>query len=222
MTWIKICGITNLEDALVAVEAGADAVGFVFYNGSPRNISARKAWEITQKLPPKIEKVGVFVNQQEDAICSVADEAGLTAVQLHGQNEDSHVADLVAERGGLKVLMAIAMNGVDPAGNAMMLRPDSVHAFLADSGSSTNHGGTGKTFEWHAAMDNLLVLKRLGNLVLAGGLTPENVRTAIEITEPWGVDVSSGVEKKPGKKEPEKVRSFITAVRESDKAKARN
>ncbi|HEV2699833.1 MAG TPA: hypothetical protein VGU90_17710, partial [Terriglobales bacterium] len=117
---------------------------------------------------------------------------------------------------------AISMNGVNPAGKAMMLRPDSVHALLADSGDSTNHGGTGKTFDWKAAMDNLLVIKRLGNLVLAGGLTPENVRTAIEITKPWGVDVSSGVEKKPGKKDPDKVRAFIKAVRESDKAKARN
>ena len=218
MTWIKICGITNLEDALTAAEAGADAVGFVFYEKSPRNISPRDVRGIVQKLPTRLEKVGVFVNQQEDAICQTAEEAGLTAVQLHGDNEDPHVADLVAERHELKVLVAISMNGANPKGWAMMWRPDIVYAFLIDSGGPSRHGGTGKPFDWRASIDDISVIKRLGNVVLAGGLTPGNVSGAMQITHPWGVDVSSGVESKPGKKDPEKIHAFIEAVREADKA----
>src|SRR5208283_5470903 len=95
MTWIKICGMTNLEDALVAVDAGADAVGFVFYEKSPRCVTVETVREICEKLPKAIEKVGVFVNEEEDALCDVADRAGLTAVQMHGDGEDPHVADLV-------------------------------------------------------------------------------------------------------------------------------
>src|SRR5579862_8692890 len=109
MTWIKICGITNLEDALVAVEAGADALGFVFYEKSPRNVSSTEIKNIVARVSPEVEKVGVFVNQDEDKICRVAEQAGLTAVQMHGDNEDPHVADLIAERGKLKVFAAIAM-----------------------------------------------------------------------------------------------------------------
>src|ERR1041385_6376329 len=98
MTWVKICGTPNLEDALTAVEAGADAVGFVFYEKSPRNIDPGKAREIVEQLPSLVEKVGVFVNQQEDFICSVADLVGLTGVQMHGDKEDPHVADLIVKR----------------------------------------------------------------------------------------------------------------------------
>jgi len=222
MTWIKICGITNLEDALAAVQAGADALGFVFYEKSPRNVSPREVSEIVQKLPPRLEKVGVFVNQQEDAICQTTEEAGLTAVQLHGDDEDPHVADLVAERRDLKILVAISMNGSNPKGWAMTWRPDVVHAFLVDSGGPSRPGGTGKPFDWRASIEDINVIKRLGNVVLAGGLTPANVDSAMEITYPWGVDVSSGVESKPGKKDPEKIRAFIKAVREADKANSKN
>src|SRR5271170_4903465 len=95
MTWVKICGTTNLQDALTAVEAGADAVGFVFYEKSPRNITVEAAREIVEKLPESVEKVGVFVNEHEDSICAAADGAGLTAFQMHGDDEDPHVADLV-------------------------------------------------------------------------------------------------------------------------------
>src|ERR1700692_4704518 len=111
MTWVKICGMTNLEDALTAVDAGADAVGFVFYEKSPRNISVEAAREIVEKLPEGVEKVGVFVNQEDDVLCDIADRAGLTAIQMHGDNEDPHVADLVvAKRPRLKVLAAISMS----------------------------------------------------------------------------------------------------------------
>ena len=218
MTWVKICGMTNLEDALVAVEAGADAVGFVFYEKSPRNISVEAARNIVEKLPDIVEKVGVFVNELEDRLCDVADRAGLTAVQMHGHNEDPHVADLVvAKRSNLKVLAAISMSHNDPQGWAMMWRPDVVHAFLVDSGDSSKHGGTGKTFDWNNSGAMVKSIQRLGNVVAAGGLTPGNVVDAVNVLQPWGVDVVSGVEASPGKKDPEKVRAFVRAVREMDR-----
>jgi phosphoribosylanthranilate isomerase len=218
MTWVKICGMTNLEDALVAVDAGADAVGFVFYEKSPRCVSVETVREIVAKLPEKVERVGVFVNEQEDSICSVIDEAGITAVQMHGDNEDPHVADLVVgRRPEIKVLAAISMHHPNPRGWAMMWHPDSVRAFLLDSGTVSKHGGTGEAFDWSAATPVLADIRRLGRIVAAGGLTPANVGKAIEILKPWGVDVASGVEARPGKKDPGKVRAFVRAVREMDK-----
>ena len=214
MTWVKICGITNLEDALVAVDAGADAVGFVFYEKSPRYVTVEKAREIVTKLPEGVEKVGVFVNQPEQGICSIAEEVGITAVQMHGDNEDPHVADLVRKRRpATKVFAAISMQHPNPGGCAMMWDPRAVDAFLMDSGN----GGTGNTFEWNAAMPLLNDIKRLRPIVLAGGLHSMNVGDAIKMLWPWGVDVSSGVEARPGKKDPEKVRAFVRAVRECDR-----
>jgi phosphoribosylanthranilate isomerase len=218
MTWVKICGTTNLEDALVAVEAGADAVGFVFYEKSPRSLTVDRAREIVEKLPGTVEKVGVFVNETEDALLAAVERAGLTAVQMHGDNEDPHVADLiVTRRPEVKVLAAISMRHPNPAGWAMMWHPDSVQAFLLDSGTSSEHGGTGEVFDWAAALPSLEDIRRLAKVVAAGGLTSGNVRTAIEVLKPWGVDVASGVEARPGKKDPEKVRAFVRAVREMDR-----
>jgi len=217
MTWVKICGITNLEDALTAVEAGADALGFVFSEKSPRRVEPEVARRIVNKLPRNVEKVGVVVNQLEDAICSLTDEVGLTAVQMHGDNEDPHVADLVAKkRPAIHVLAAIAMSQAKPEGRAMLWRPDLVYAFLADSGNAASPGGTGKLFDWSACKPSLEVISRLGRVVVAGGLTPANVGEAMRILKPWGVDVSSGVEARPGKKDPEKVKAFVRAVREAD------
>jgi len=218
MTWVKICGMTNLEDALVAVDAGADAVGFVFYEKSPRCVTVERAREICEKLPEGMEKVGVFVNQQEDTLLSVADSAGLTAVQMHGDNEDPRVADLVVKRKPrVKVIAAISMSRPNPTGRAMIWNPDSVEAFLVDSGTASNHGGTGEVFDWGTAVPDLEDIKRLGRIVVAGGLRPDNVAEAMAILEPWGVDVVSGVEASPGKKDPEKVRAFVRAVREMDR-----
>jgi phosphoribosylanthranilate isomerase len=218
MTWVKICGTTNLEDALVAVEAGADAVGFVFYEKSPRCVSVETAREIVEKLPAGVEKVGVFVNQLEDALCDVADRVGLTAIQMHGSDEDPHVADLVvAKRPKLKVVAAISMSLECPDGWAATWHPDVVHAFLVDSGDSSKPGGTGKAFDWRASAPTLEKIKKLGRVVAAGGLTPETVPAAVGILKPWGVDVASGVEARPGKKDPEKVRAFVRAVREIDR-----
>ncbi len=218
MTWTKICGITNLEDALTAVDAGADALGFVFYESSPRRIDPEAARKIVKELPEMIEKVGVFVNQTEESICVLADAAGLTAVQLHGDNEDPHVADLIAERRPhLKVVVGISMHHPKPEGWAMMWHPDVVHAFLVDSGNSSNYGGTGKTFDWQASQRSIEEIARLGRVVVAGGLTPGNVTAAIRMLRPWGVDVASGVETRPGMKDREKVRAFVAAVRMGEK-----
>ena len=218
MAWVKICGITNLEDALTAVNAGADAVGFVFYEKSQRNMESKAVAKIVKELPPAVEKVGVFVNQFEDAICTVADEAGLSGVQLHGDNEDPYVADLVAKRRPeLKIVVGISMHHPKPEGWAMMWNPEVVHAFLVDSGDSSKHGGTGERFDWQMGRRRIEVIANLGRIVVAGGLTPANVPEAIRILKPWGVDVSSGVEAKPGKKDTEKVRAFVAAVRQVER-----
>jgi phosphoribosylanthranilate isomerase len=214
MTWVKICGITNLEDGLTAVEAGADALGFVFYEKSPRHVDTATARSIVRELPVTIEKVGVFVNQTKDSICALADEAGLTAVQLHGDNEGPQVADLIVERWPhLKVLVGISMNCPKPESCATRWRSEAVHAFLLDTGTSVKHGGTGQSFDWQTSKPSVEVIARLGRVVVAGGLNPGNVGEAVRILQPWGVDVSSGVEATPGKKDSHKVRAFVEAVR---------
>jgi phosphoribosylanthranilate isomerase len=136
---------------------------------------------------------------------------------MHGHNEDPHVADLlVAKRPKLKVLAAISMSRENPDGWAMMWHPDVLYAFLVDSGDSSKLGGTGQPFDWRASLSSLENIKKLGRVVAAGGLAVSNVGEAIEILNPWGVDVVSGVEASPGKKDPEKVRAFVRAVREMD------
>ena len=202
----------------MAVDAGADAVGFVFYEKSPRCVTVETAREIVAKLPESVEKVGVFVNQNEDTLCDVADRAGLTGIQMHGDDEDPHVADLVvSKRPKLRVLSAISMLRPRPDAWAMMWLPDVIHAFLLDSGDSSKHGGTGQPFDWRASVPLVDNIKKVGRVVAAGGLTPRNVAEAVEVLTPWGVDVASGVEARPGKKDPEKVRAFVRAVREMDR-----
>lgn len=217
MTWIKICGTTNLEDALGAVETGADALGFVFYEKSPRNVSTELAREIVRGLPDGVEKVGVFVNKSEDEILHMVAQVGLTAVQIHGDNEDPRIADLlVSQRPGLKVFPAIFMNDHSPELSARMWRPESICAFVLDSAGGARRGGTGKVFDWGAAKSSVEKIRAVGDIVVAGGLTPGNVTEALGILRPWGVDVVSGVEGGPGKKDPGKVRAFVAAVRDAD------
>lgn len=218
MTWVKICGMTNLEDALVAVDAGADAVGFVFYEKSPRYVTVEKAREICEKLPEGVEKVGVFVNESPERVSQMTDDVGLTAMQLHGdeyKNPERYSTD-----GKLFFALPVAQFLNDPQG------PISEFAFprfpkssgiLLDSGMPGKRGGTGKAFAWGEARWLVSALTRLHPVVLAGGLTPSNVKTAAEFLKPWGVDVVSGVEALPGKKDPEKVRAFVRAVREMDR-----
>jgi phosphoribosylanthranilate isomerase len=218
MTWVKICGMTNLEDALVAVEAGADAVGFVFYEKSPRCVSVETAGEIVAKLPSKVEKVGVFVNEPPERVSAMADDAGLTAVQFHGDEYRSPERYSV----GGKIFFSLPVVEIlrDMRGQSGIFglpRLPKIAGILLDSGTQELRGGTGKTFAWGEAYPFVSVLKRLHPVVIAGGLTPSNVGWSAGFLKPWGVDVASGVEARPGKKDPEKVRAFVKAVREIDR-----
>lgn len=222
MTWVKICGMTNLEDALVAVEAGADAVGFVFYEKSPRKVDVETAREIAAKLPDSVEKVGVFVDAECDRIRDVALQARLTAVQLHGKRSmDSVWKDLrpaIECVGVSKLIPMIAGNALKDGGLLMSARVhEKIFALLIDSQINGVSGGTGQTFDWEAARGMVQSLGFLVPVIVAGGLTPSSVGDALRTFQPFGVDVASGVEAWPGKKDAEKVRAFVKAVREMDR-----
>jgi phosphoribosylanthranilate isomerase len=222
MTWVKICGITNLEDALMAVEAGADALGFVFYDKSPRNVDTGTVREIVKRLPGNVEKVGVFVDSRCEDIRDIVMQAGLTAVQLHGKNPtDALLRDLrTAEEcvGVSKVMAAIA--GDDLKKGEDLVSHDAlkkVFAILLDSRSNGSTGGTGTTFDWKAAQEMVHSLSLNIPIIIAGGLTAANVGKAIQVFQPFGVDVATGVEARPGKKDREKVRVFIRVAHESSR-----
>ncbi len=220
MTWIKICGITNLEDAKLAVEAGADALGFIFA-ASPRQVQPERVRELVAALPPKIEKIGVFVNESPAKIREVVHECGLTGVQLHGDEADFANAQHLFPRTATerkRVYKALSMKSLfTPGSGAGTIRDQKwqgvFDAVLVDSGSPTRRGGTGLTFDWTRSQPFIRELKKLYKVIIAGGLNPENAARAVELFKPWGVDVASGVEHEPGKKDHEKVRAFIAAVR---------
>ncbi len=218
MTWIKICGMTNLEDALVAVEAGADAVGFVFYEKSPRNVSVEAARAIVEKLPGSVEKVGVFVNESPERVSAVAGEVGLTAVQFHGDEYENPEKYAVSRKA---FFCLPAVETLQKWKNSVFFTFQhfpNLAGVMLDSGTGEARGGTGKTFAWGEAYGFVRTTGALHPVVIAGGLTPANVEWAIEFLAPWGVDVASGVEARPGKKDPEKVRAFVKAVRDAEKA----
>ncbi len=206
-----------MEDALTAVEAGADAVGFVFYERSPRNISVEAARGICSKLPEGVDRIGVFVNESLEKVSMVADSAGLTAVQFHG-DEYQDPAKYAVNREAFFCLPAIET--VQKWKNSHFI---TFHDFpnlagvLLDSGTREERGGTGKAFAWGEAHPLVEAIGTLHPVIVAGGLTPSNVGWAVEFLKPWGVDVVSGVEARPGKKDPEKVRAFVKAVREIDR-----
>jgi phosphoribosylanthranilate isomerase len=214
MTWIKICGTTNLEDALTAVDAGADALGFVFYEKSPRKIDVASAREIVKNLPPSIEKVGVFVDERVEKILETVSQAGLTAVQLHGaeSHEPEYIPALKASR-DLKVFLVLPASEIGGGLESNVNGQAGVSAVFFDSGTPQLPGGTGKTFDWKTAASGIEAISKKLKIVVAGGLNSNNVADAIRILRPWGVDVASGVEASPGIKDPQKVRSFIDAVR---------
>ena len=219
MTWVKICGTTNLEDALVAVDAGADAVGFVFYEKSPRCVTVERVREIVKKLPAKVDKVGVFVNEPREQVSAAADEACLTAVQFHGDEyrNPEHYSLGGKQFFCLPVIdMLREMHGQSGSFYGIPRFPKDA-ALLLDSGNHEQRGGTGRTFAWGEARGFISVLKKFCPVVIAGGLSSSNVGWAVEYLEPWGVDVVSGVEASPGRKDPEKVRAFVRAVREMDR-----
>ena len=201
---VKICGITNLTDARRAVEAGADFLGFNFYRPSPRYISPAKARGIVRRLPKRTIVVGVFVNEPDQSMRKIARSVGLDFLQLHGEEPP----DLVSRLGAaLPVIKAVRVrNSFRPAQLARFRRAS---AFLLDGFDRRRHGGTGKTFNWNVARR----ARREGRIFLAGGLTPENVADAIRAVRPYAIDVCSGVESRPGKKDPARVAALMKAVK---------
>lgn len=197
MVRVKICGITRLDDALLAVAAGADALGFVFHECSPRHIFPEEAARIMEALPPFVQAVGLFVNADVDLVNATADLCRLDLIQLHGDESPEYCTGL--KRRVLKVIRVKDITSLDPMKNYR------VSGFLLDAYSPKAYGGTGTSFNWEVAK----VAEKYGPVILAGGLTPGNVRQAVEKVSPYGVDVSSGVEAAPGKKDIDKVREFI-------------
>jgi phosphoribosylanthranilate isomerase len=214
---IKICGVTNVPDAITAVDAGADAIGLNFYEKSPRFITDEVAASIIKATPPDLKRVGVFVNHEADEIHRVMAElghqpTGLHAVQLHG-DEPAFLLRSLRFRHIIRA-RRFDKNGVAAITNDLINCDKCGHmpnAVLIDAHSPGAYGGTGETVSWAGLADHKRWLKV--PLILAGGLTPDNVAEAIRIVRPHGVDVASGVESTPGKKDPHKVRDFIAAAR---------
>jgi phosphoribosylanthranilate isomerase len=214
--WVKICGNTNLEDAARAAELGADAVGFVFAE-SKRQVTAAQVGAITPQLPEGVERVGVFYSQDAEEIAGIVAEAGLTAVQLHGGLDEALVERLA---GRVKVIQTLHwVVGKDGSAERLSERIarvaalGSVDQVLIDSKVGSAGGGTGVAFDWAAARAVFAGAPEGMRLMVAGGLTPENVAEAIAQLRPWGVDVSSGVEMSQGRKDPVRMAQFIENAR---------
>jgi phosphoribosylanthranilate isomerase len=203
MVKVKICGITNPEDARVAADAGADAIGLIFAE-SPRQVSLEQACEIAADLPDGVLKVGVFVDAEPEEVLRLARKVGLDYAQLHGDEGPEVVAEI--RDGGVGVMKALRVRNAEALANVERYEAD---LFLLDAWSAEARGGTGSRFDWELAKS----LKGRDNIVVSGGLTPENVRGAIEYFEPYGVDASSSLEDRPGKKNGERVRRFVGAAK---------
>lgn len=217
--WIKICGNTSLEDALLAVEAGADAVGFVLAP-SPRRVTAAEVAAIVPHLPATVEKIGVFVDAALDDIDATVRACGLTGVPLHSEAGQELPARLRRQLGaGLRIMRVVHFGPEAAAQAAMIARDANVDAVLVDSRTATAVGGTGVAFDWEIAGKTLFQnAEARKHLIAAGGLTPDNVAEAIATLRPWGVNVASGVEAAPGRKDPAKVKEFVENARAADRA----
>jgi phosphoribosylanthranilate isomerase len=200
MTVVKICGITNLADALAAVEAGADALGFNFYRPSPRYISPSEARKIIDQLPASVLKVGVFVNEGLHSVQQITAEARLAAVQLHGDESPEYCRELA----GTYVIKAFG------ARDNLQVETYNVDAIMLDTKDDVLHGGTGRTFDWSIAKRTN---RSVPKLFLAGGLSPENVAAAIATVRPYAVDACSSLEERLGKKNHATLHAFVKAVR---------
>jgi phosphoribosylanthranilate isomerase len=224
MTWIKICGTTNRDDALAAVDAGADAVGFVFAQ-SPRRVEPETAQEIAAKLPQAVDRVGVFCNESAERIGAIARQAGLTIIQLHGDETPAFARSLFGGGNRLRVFKAVSMSpgvvsvlrefAVAGTVDGLLLDSAVLRAACMGQGTELVRGGTGITFDWKRAADFVPEIAERTRVILAGGLTPANVAEAVRLLKPWGVDVCTGVENSPGAKDHAKVRAFVAAVREA-------
>jgi phosphoribosylanthranilate isomerase len=204
MTFIKICGITNLHDALAAVDAGADALGFNFYKPSPRYVTPETARSIIAELPRSILKVGVFVNEQSpQSVKNLASDAGVTAIQLHGDESPDYCQQLA----GHFVIKALSAG---PDFDVRQAQEYNVDAILLDTKDDALRGGTGRVFDWSIAQE---VSRSVPKLFLAGGLGVQNIEQAIISVDPYGVDACSKLEESPGKKNHERMRAFVKTVR---------
>lgn len=203
MVKVKICGITSPEDALIAVEAGADALGFVFYQESPRHIFPEEAARIISLLPPFVQAVGLFVNEEPETVNQVSRFCRLGVVQLHGDETPDYCRKI--EQRVMKAFRVRSLICLDP------ITGYHPAAFLLDAYSPSFYGGTGTSFNWEIARE---AVQRGHKIVLAGGLTTDNVAEAIRQVRPYAVDVSSGVESAPGTKDPDKVRRFIRTAKD--------
>jgi phosphoribosylanthranilate isomerase len=223
MLWVKICGMTNPDDALKAAEFGADAIGMLFAP-SKRRITVEQAKQIVQALPKTLEKVGVFYDESASDIEEIAAEVGLTAVQLHGDESPEFAKGLFRNdsrrtRAQMRVFKTLHVGkGVEGTAREF-LREHCVDGLLLDSvvhdpsTGQVQRGGTGQTFDWKRTSDFLPGIERETRIVVAGGLSPANVGEAIRVLQPWGVDVCSGVDREVGRKDPQKVRDFVAAAR---------
>ncbi len=204
MVKVKICGITTLEDALTAIEAGADALGFVFYSASPRHVSPEQAADIIRKLPPFVQTVGLFVDEKMTVVNAIADHCRLDVIQLHGEETPAY-----CESVNRRVIKAFRVKDISTLD---LLVPYHVSGYLLDAWSPDAHGGTGQVFNWDIAAEAVLGGR---NIILAGGLTPDNITESIRKVHPYGVDVSSGVEYAPGRKDAFKVRRFAELAKQA-------
>jgi phosphoribosylanthranilate isomerase len=219
--WIKICANTNLDDATLAAELGADALGFVFAP-SPRRMPPREVAAITPHLPPEGERIGVFDTLNFDEIAATIRTAGLSGAQLHGGFSSALIESLAFEFPALRIIQTAHWN-VDPSAGAVQTHAAALATFratphidavLVDSRTATASGGTGIAFDWNAARDSLSALAPMP-LIVAGGLHQENIQRAVTVLQPWGVDVASGVEAYPGRKDPGKLSAFLENARKS-------
>ncbi len=217
-TWIKICGTTSLHDARLAVEAGANALGFLFAP-SPRQVDVETAAEIVTGLAGEVETIGVFVNEAPARIAHIVEQVGLSGVQLHGDEDPPMVAELRRLLGQKKIIKGMrAGELVDDCIRLVKRYLDldgTLDAILLDSGSPQVRGGTGAVFDWEQAAPIAARIREKMPLIIAGGLNAGNVGRAITMFEPWGVDVVSGVESEPGVKDENKLRAFVAAVHQS-------
>jgi len=213
--WIKICATTNLDDARAALDAGANALGFIL-TASPRQITVRVTAHVSRQLPTRTERIGVVVNEAPNRLKELAERILLTGFQLQGDEPAEQLPEFRRALGLRKIIKTLQARELlaDPARlDAYLVQHKSYDGILLDSGSAVARGGTGKVFDWSAMLPLVERIKEVAPLVIAGGLNPQNVAEAVRLFDPCGVDVVSGVEREPGKKDAAKMRAFVAAAR---------
>ena len=208
---IKICGITRYEDAKIAASLGVDALGFIFYPKSPRYVNPDDAASIIKALPPFVSRVGVFVDEELDNVFAIAGATGIDTIQLHGSESPRYCGKLP-----LPVIKAFS---IEPSTDISLLEQYEVSGFLLDTWHSGRRGGTGKTFDWSIAS---AACSKFHHVILAGGLNSSNIVEALSTVHPYGLDINSGVEIKPGIKNPHKMRDAVQTIRAWDRGEKRD